>query len=232
MGRFVSERQRKKVMATLNSGSGSSKRMQHGSISSGSGRKSRFLQGDENYPEELTFDQFDKISWDYDQQFGLDDDKDMTPAEIEEFANKIGGKVYTQVDGENDRVYVKGLHKINRTGIYEVVRREPYNGLTKNRIEKELDEMGKIISNGGYTALEFAKVHNKVIRQYDVITGLIGTNKKYDNVIYYLDSLLEDFNSKFSGDGYTWSTDSAYDNAGQDLHMAMRTLESMPVSSH
>lgn len=37
---------------------------------------------------------------------------------------KFGGTIYTQVDSETDDsvIYVKGIHIVNRTGIYAVVR--------------------------------------------------------------------------------------------------------------
>lgn len=38
------------------------------------------------------------------------------------YAGKIGGQVYTQVDGDRDRIYSKGVRFINRTGIYAVVK--------------------------------------------------------------------------------------------------------------
>jgi hypothetical protein len=38
-----------------------------------------------------------------------------------EFAASNGGQVYTQVDADNDRVvYLRGVHLVNRTGVYAV----------------------------------------------------------------------------------------------------------------
>jgi len=37
------------------------------------------------------------------------------------WAKKTGGQIYTQVDAGMDRVYVKGLAVVNRTGVYIVV---------------------------------------------------------------------------------------------------------------
>lgn len=78
------------------------------------------------YPEELTFEEFDSIKWEFAKQFGLDDDRpiDQIVQEIKEFAQKTGGQIYTQVDGETDRVYSRGLRFVNGTGLYEVVKLE------------------------------------------------------------------------------------------------------------
>lgn len=81
------------------------------------------------YPEELTFDEFDSIKWDLELQFGLDDDDvsaDQIVRQVKEFAQKIDGQIYTQVDGETERVYSRGLRFVNRTGLYEVVKLEGY----------------------------------------------------------------------------------------------------------
>jgi len=81
------------------------------------------------YPEGPTPEEFDSIKWDLERQFGLDDD-DMTAdqivGQVKEFAQKNGGQIYTQVDGETQRVYSRGLRFANRTGLYEVVRLEEY----------------------------------------------------------------------------------------------------------
>ncbi len=80
----------------------------------------------DKYPEELTFDQFDDIGWDFEQQFGLDDPRANSPIVREAFdlIKKHNGELvlYTQVDGEEDRVYVRGHHVVNRTGIWWVVK--------------------------------------------------------------------------------------------------------------
>ena len=80
------------------------------------------------YPEELTFEEFDSIKWYSAKQFGLDDDRstEQIVQQVKEFAEKTGGQIYTQVDGETDRVYARGLRFVNRTGLYEVVKLEGY----------------------------------------------------------------------------------------------------------
>ena len=76
------------------------------------------------YPDELTLDEFDDMLWTGEKQFGLE--KDANIDEIKKYAKKIDGQIYTQVDGEEDRVYSKGLRFVNRTGIYEVVKLDGY----------------------------------------------------------------------------------------------------------
>lgn len=46
--------------------------------------------------------------------------KDVKKAHV--YATRVGGKIYTQVDGETDVVYSKGICYVNRTGIYAVVK--------------------------------------------------------------------------------------------------------------
>jgi len=79
------------------------------------------------FPDELTFDQFDKMGW-KSKQFGLNDDRHYgeIARDVLAFAKKSGGQIYTQVDGDNDRLYSKGMRFVNRTGLWEVVTGEPY----------------------------------------------------------------------------------------------------------
>ena len=65
------------------------------------------------YPDELTFDEieaypelkiYSSLGW------------------AKKYAQKIGGQVYTQVDGDTDRLYSKGIRYVNRTGIYAVIK--------------------------------------------------------------------------------------------------------------
>jgi len=79
------------------------------------------------YPEELTFDQFDDIAWNFEQQFGLNDPRANRPILEEAFnlIKKHNGELvlYTQVDGDSgERLYSKGHHLVNRTGIWWVVK--------------------------------------------------------------------------------------------------------------
>ncbi len=39
------------------------------------------------------------------------------------YAEKTRGEIYTQVDGDEDVVYSKGIHYVNRTGIYAVLKK-------------------------------------------------------------------------------------------------------------
>jgi len=79
------------------------------------------------YPDELTFDEFDAIRWDIEKQFGLEDDSSNNV--IEQKAVKFIKLhqhtlvLYTQVDGDSgDRIYAKGHHIVNRTGIWWAVK--------------------------------------------------------------------------------------------------------------
>lgn len=79
------------------------------------------------YPDELTLDEFDEMFYTGKakvRQFGLDKEADVQ--DVLKYAKKIGGQIYTQVDGEKDRMYSKGPRFVNRTGIYEVVKLEGY----------------------------------------------------------------------------------------------------------
>jgi hypothetical protein len=76
------------------------------------------------YPDELTMDEFDDMPWIKTKQFGLDGQANIE--EIKKYAEKISGQIYTQVDGDQDRIYSKGLRFVNRTGIYEVVKLDGY----------------------------------------------------------------------------------------------------------
>ena len=77
-----------------------------------------------SYPDELTFDEFDDMPWIKSKQFGLEVEANIE--EIKKYAEKINGQIYTQVDGDQDRMYSKGLRFVNRTGIYEVVKLDGY----------------------------------------------------------------------------------------------------------
>ena len=76
------------------------------------------------YPDELTLDEFDDLPWIESKQFGLD--RQANIEEIKKYAEKTSGQIYTQVEGDQDRVYSKGLRFVNRTGIYEVVKLDGY----------------------------------------------------------------------------------------------------------
>lgn len=79
------------------------------------------------FPDTLTFDQFDKMGWES-KQFGLDDSRhdSKIAKDVFNYAKKTGGQIYTQVDGDRDRVYSKGLRFVNRVGLWEVVTGQPY----------------------------------------------------------------------------------------------------------
>lgn len=79
------------------------------------------------YPDELSLDEFDEMFYTGKakaKQFGLEKEADVQ--EVVQYAKKIGGQIYTQVDGDEDRMYSKGLRFVNRTGIYEVVKLDGY----------------------------------------------------------------------------------------------------------
>lgn len=65
------------------------------------------------YPDELTCDQMGRY-----KTFRIF--QDARKADI--YAKKIHGQIYTQVDGDTDVVYSKGIHYVNRTGVYGVVK--------------------------------------------------------------------------------------------------------------
>jgi len=65
------------------------------------------------YPDELTFDQIECYKT-------LRIFEDLKKARGH--AAKIGGQIYTQVDGDADRLYSKGIRLVNRTGIYAVIK--------------------------------------------------------------------------------------------------------------
>ena len=74
------------------------------------------------FPDELTFDQFDDMGWES-KQFGLEDERSLTEIvqDVIDYALDTEGQIYTQVDGDRDRMYSKGLRFVNRTGLYEVI---------------------------------------------------------------------------------------------------------------
>ena len=65
------------------------------------------------YPDELTFDQIECYK-------ALRIFEDLKKARG--YAEKTGGQIYTQVDGDTDRLYSKGIRYVNRTGIYAVIK--------------------------------------------------------------------------------------------------------------
>jgi len=85
----------------------------------------------DKYPCTLTFDEFDDIVWDFEKQFGLDDDRSLRDIcqSVFDFMQKRDGTyvLYTQVDGDDgDRIYSRGHHLCNRTGIWWVVKRKDF----------------------------------------------------------------------------------------------------------
>lgn len=57
----------------------------------------------------------------YEHQTFVDEDEFTNWISAMKFAKITNGILYTQVDGIKDRVYAKGTHKINRTGVYMVI---------------------------------------------------------------------------------------------------------------
>jgi len=77
------------------------------------------------FPDELTFDQFDKLGWES-KQFGLNDSRQNSEIaeDVLKYTKKTGGQIYTQVDWDalpDYRGYSKGMRFVNRTGIWEVI---------------------------------------------------------------------------------------------------------------
>ena len=89
------------------------------------------------YPETILLgedgDEFESDGLCIDRIIGTDNDEyedatcDERAAAAERHAKDVGGRVYTQVDvdGGTGIAYELGLHLVNRTGVYAVVRRAP-----------------------------------------------------------------------------------------------------------
>lgn len=65
------------------------------------------------YPEEVNCDQIERY-----KTFEIFDDL----MKAKGYAEKNKGQIYTQVDGDKDVVYSKGIHYVSRTGIYAVIK--------------------------------------------------------------------------------------------------------------
>lgn len=65
------------------------------------------------YPDEMTCDQMGRY-----KTFEIFDDL----MKAKNFAEKNKGQIYTQVGGDEDVVYSKGIHYVNRTGRYAVIK--------------------------------------------------------------------------------------------------------------
>jgi hypothetical protein len=65
------------------------------------------------YPDEMTCDQMGRY-----KTFRIFQDI----KKAYDYAEEIRGQIYTQVDGDTDVVYSKGIRYVNRTGIYAVVK--------------------------------------------------------------------------------------------------------------
>lgn len=65
------------------------------------------------YPDEMTCDQMAHY-----KTFEIFQDV----KKAHDYAGRINGQIYTQVDGDTDVVYSKGIRYVNRTGIYAVVK--------------------------------------------------------------------------------------------------------------
>ncbi|CAE6502305.1 conserved hypothetical protein [Candidatus Nitrosotenuis uzonensis] len=65
------------------------------------------------YPNELDIDQLDA----YSELYLFDN---LQEAKL--CATNTGGQIYTQVDGDPNILYSKGIHLVNRTGIYAVIK--------------------------------------------------------------------------------------------------------------
>lgn len=65
------------------------------------------------YPDEMTYDQMGCYKT---LRIFQDVKKAM------KYSEKVQGQIYTQVDGNTDVVYSKGIYYVNRTGIYAVIK--------------------------------------------------------------------------------------------------------------
>ena len=100
-------------------------------VCGGSGQEAAPPAPSDEYPETIPMvdgdDGFDAAGLYLDRIVGTDDLEDATPDEraaaAKAYAEAIGGMVYTQVDtSEGDGIaYERGLHLVNRTGVYAVV---------------------------------------------------------------------------------------------------------------
>lgn len=61
------------------------------------------------YPDEMTCDQMGHY-----KTFRIFQDIEKAL----NYTKEISGQIYTQIDGDNDVVYSKGVHYVNRTGVY------------------------------------------------------------------------------------------------------------------
>ena len=82
----------------------------------------------EEYPDELTTEEFDSIRWNSTKQFGLEDDRDKRKIadDVIEYAKRTGSQIYAQVDchegiNTGQIVYAKGLLIEDAIGIWEAV---------------------------------------------------------------------------------------------------------------
>ena len=77
------------------------------------------MKKEEKYPEELTMTKFENIDWKYTKMFENTDADD-----VERHSKRMHGSIiYTQVDADGEIVYLKGLNIVNRTGVWQVVKR-------------------------------------------------------------------------------------------------------------
>jgi len=68
---------------------------------------------DKHYARELTPEQVDEFS-------NVKDFEDLTKALV--YLKRHGGQLYTQVDADGDRAYLRGRHVVNRTGRWIVIK--------------------------------------------------------------------------------------------------------------
>ena len=88
----------------------------------------------DRYPEELTFDQIEDINWNR-----ISYHESLSDAYVE--TAKHPGRIYTQVDAGQDRVYMLGVHKVNNTGWYAVAYKKQWHD-AKNQPDEESGIIG------------------------------------------------------------------------------------------
>ena len=82
------------------------------------------------FPAVLTTEEFDFFGFDFEKQFGLNDDRhnSFISADVSKYAKENSCQIYSQVDPDEgpDCVYARGLRFVNRVGIYWAVRKDGY----------------------------------------------------------------------------------------------------------
>lgn len=90
----------------------------------------------DSYPEELTIDEFENIDWNFcktvkdenfDNKNGLSSTQNACKFAMD-FIKKHKGRLvlYTLLDGEQDVIYLKGNHLVNRIGVWQITKNKEF----------------------------------------------------------------------------------------------------------